>query len=36
MARGHYIHSVISVIDKSKEYVKGHVHTNGLETFGAF
>jgi transposase-like protein len=28
--RGVYIHSVI---DKTKSYVKGHVHTNGLENF---
>jgi transposase-like protein len=28
--RGVYIHSVI---DKTKMYVKGHVHTNGLENF---
>jgi transposase-like protein len=28
--RGIYIHSVI---DKTKSYVKGHVHTNGLENF---
>lgn len=28
--RGTYIHSVI---DKTKMYVKGHVHTNGLENF---
>jgi transposase-like protein len=28
--RDEYIHSVI---DKTKMYVKGHVHTNGLENF---
>ena len=30
VVRDHYIHSVI---DKTKSYVKGHVHTNGLENF---